>query len=131
MTLALAAVLAISLGACGSSSSSTVKRPTTSARLEVLSPAPNSVVGTSVKLVFKIIGGRVVPATTTAVNGSEGHIHVAVDGKIVSMLYGTTQTLHGLAPGQHTLSAEFVASDHIPFANRQNVLQRFVITVNQ
>ena len=56
---------------------------------------------------------------------------MSVDGRIVSMLYGTTQTVSGLTPGLHTLSAEFVAANHIPFSNPQNVLQRFVITVKK
>jgi hypothetical protein len=34
------------------------------------------------------------------------------------MAYGETQPLHGLRAGAHSLQAEFVATDHQPFANR-------------
>ena len=131
MSLVLAGALAVGLAGCGSSSSSGTKQPVTHAHLIVLEPQPNTVVGTSVHLVFKVIGGRVVGPSVTALRGDEGHIHVSVDGRIVSMLYGTAQTVSGLTPGLHTLSAEFVAANHIPFANPQNVLQRFVITVKK
>jgi hypothetical protein len=131
VSLVLAGALVVGLGACGSSSSKGAKQPVTHARLIVVAPEPNAVVGTSVHLVFKIIGGRVVGPSVTTLSGDEGHIHVSVDGRIVSMLYGTTQTVSGLTPGLHTLSAEFVAANHIPFANPQNVLQRFVITVKK
>ncbi len=47
------------------------------------------------------------------------------------MLYGTTQTVTGLTPGLHTIAAEFVAANHIPFANPQNVKKFVVITVKQ
>ena len=127
----LAAALLLGAAACGGSSkSSTAKQPVTHARLIVVSPQPNAVVGTTVKLVFRIVGGRVVPASVTTLRGDLGHVHVSVDGSIVSMLYGTTQTIH-LTPGTHTLAAEFVAANHIPFANPQNVLSRFVITVQK
>ena len=42
---------------------------------------------------------------------------MSVDGKLVTMTYGLSQQLH-LTPGTHTVQAEFVASDHRPFANR-------------
>ena len=132
-TAVLVAALSVgAVAACSSSSpSASTKRPTTNARLEIVSPPPNAIVGSTTKLVFKLIGGRVVPATSKALRGDEGHIHVSVDGKIVSMAYGTSQTVTGLAAGDHTLSAEFVAADHIPFANPQNVLVRELVTVKK
>ena len=42
---------------------------------------------------------------------------MSVDGKLVSMAYGTSQDVNGLTPGQHNLRAEFVATDHLPFKN--------------
>lgn len=64
------------------------------------------------------MGGRIVQASTGPLRGDEGHIHVSVDGKLISMAFGTTQDLHDVAAGPHTMSAEYVATDHVPFANR-------------
>jgi hypothetical protein len=61
---------------------------------------------------------KVVPQTTGPLRPDEGHIHVSVDGQLVSMAYSTEQQLPTLAPGPHSLQAEFVAIDHAPFANR-------------
>src|SRR5256885_307673 len=113
--------------ACSSSSSpKATKRPTTNAKLAIVSPAPNAVVPPTIQLEFKLTNGKVVPATSTALRGDEGHIHVSVDGRIVSMAYGTSQTVPNLSAGEHTIAAEFVAADHIPFANRRNVIVRII-----
>ena len=34
------------------------------------------------------------------------------------MFYGVVQKIPNLKPGKHTIQAEFVASDHLPFSNR-------------
>ncbi|MBV8387542.1 MAG: hypothetical protein JO155_12195 [Acidimicrobiia bacterium] len=69
-----------------------------------------------------------MPAAQTKISGNvptdQGHIHVSLDGTLVNMAYSTTQDLNGLKPGQHTLTAEFVAIDHLPFQNRP---QAFVL----
>lgn len=121
----VAAVL-VALVGCGNSSSkgstaaTTTKRPSTTAKLQILQPTPNQVTGTSVTVQVNLIGATIVPATNvgTPKSGNEGHIHLSVDGKIVQMAYQSTYQLTGLTPGQHNLSAEFVATDHLPFANR-------------
>jgi hypothetical protein len=123
--LALTAVLAASLVACGgggskgSASDASGNRPTSSARLQIVQPTTNQVTGPDVKVEFNLIGATVVPATNVGPpkSGNEGHIHVSVDGKLVSMAYGTSQDVPGLAPGRHNLRAEFVATDHKPFKN--------------
>ena len=117
----LASLCAAALVAgCSSGSGSSGTRPTTTARLRIVEPTANEVTGPNVTLKFDLIGARVVPSTTVSgpLHGNQGHIHVSIDGKLVSMAYGTTQDLHGLKPGRHLMQAEFVATDHRPFKNR-------------
>ena len=56
------------------------------------------------------VGGAIFP--------DRGHIHVLVDGQLVAMPLQLTEPLPTLSPGMHTVQAEFVASDHLPFENR-------------
>jgi hypothetical protein len=121
--LALPVLLAgtVTLTGCGAGkpSSSSGTRPTTPVRVQITQPTPNQViVGDKTTLVVNVIGGTVVDRTTGALTPTEGHIHVSLDGKLVSMAYQTTQDLTGLTPGNHTVTAEFVAVDHQPFQNR-------------
>ncbi|MBV9255384.1 MAG: hypothetical protein JO367_04850 [Actinobacteria bacterium] len=124
--VAVAALVAVSLAACGSSSKSsstaatTSKRPSTQAKLQILQPTPNQVTGPNLTVKVNLIGATIVPSTNVGPpkNGTEGHIHVSVDGKIVQMAYQAEQAIGPLDPGQHNLTAEFVATDHQPFANR-------------
>lgn len=118
LALPVGLVLAATVTACGGKASTA--RPSTTARLQIVAPGPNAVAPPDLNLVTNLVGARVVPASqvTGKLRGDEGHIHVSLDGRLVSMAYGTTQDLHGLKPGPHTLQAEFVAVDHQPFANR-------------
>jgi hypothetical protein len=111
---------AVTAGACAPKTAPAAKRPATTARLEITQPTPNQTTGPTTTLTLNLIGAKVVPPTVTGgpLRGDEGHIHVTLDGKLVSMTYGTTQDLDNLAPGPHSLQAEFVATDHAPFANR-------------
>ena len=116
--VALLAAAAV-VGACGGGSgSSGSSRPTTTARIQIVQPGPNDVSGPTVHLVVNLIGAVVVPANAGPIRPDQGHIHVSLDGQLVSMAYGTTQDLPNTAPGQHSIQAEFVATDHQPFANR-------------
>ena len=95
-------------------------RPTTKARLEITAPTPIATTGADVTLKMDLIGAKVVPPTQVkgALNGTEGHIHVSVDGQLVSMNYGLDAPITGLKPGAHNVEAEFVAVDHQPFKNK-------------
>ena len=109
---------ALTTTACGGKS--TPSRPATAATLQIVAPTPNEVTGPDLTIRFNVVGGTVVPSTkiSGALRGDQGHIHVSVDGVLVSMAFGTTQDLHGLKAGLHTMTAEWVAIDHLPFRNR-------------
>lgn len=111
---------AVTLGGCGSDPQPTTERPTTAARVEIVQPAPNQALGPNFLLNVNLIGAKVVPENVTGgpLKPDEGHIHVTLDGKLVTMSYGTSQEMTNVAPGPHTLQAEFVAADHAPFRNR-------------
>jgi hypothetical protein len=85
-----------------------------------VAPGPNETTGSAVDVVLQLAGAHLAPPTQ--VSGSlrpdEGHIHVSVDGQLVAMPLELTYHVSNLAPGSHTIEAEFVASDHLPFANR-------------
>jgi hypothetical protein len=132
-SLFLVALVAAVLMACGpdsngGSSGTSSARPATSAQLTILSPAPNEVTSPDVNVTLDLQDGEVVSRTSGEPSSTEGHIHLSVDGKIVSMAYGLSQAVH-LEPGVHTVQAEFVAVDHLPFANR--VVAAVVFTVEE
>lgn len=74
-------------------------------------------VGDELQVVLDLQGGTVIDTTTTDIRPDEGHVHLSVDGALVSMTYGTVQvvSVRDLDPGEHTIDAEFVAADHLPF----------------
>lgn len=123
--LALLMLLMFGLAACGGGSTS--HRPRTAATLLIISPTPNEVTGPTVPVQFKVEGAVVSPPQKNRLAPNEGHIHVSVDGKLVVMSYGTSTVLNGLAPGLHTLQSEFVANDHLPFANRVIAVVLFTV----
>jgi MYXO-CTERM domain-containing protein len=116
VVLVLAAVAAPSFV----STTPSKNRPTTTARLQVLSPEQGSTTGPDIDLRLRLIGGQVVPPTNviaTRLPPNKGHIHVLVDGKLVTMAYGLNQPIKGLAAGPHSVEVQFVAVDHAPFRN--------------
>jgi hypothetical protein len=95
-----------------------VFRPTTRARIEIVSPRDGEIVRSDeVHLDVRIAGGKLVPFTSKTLVPNEGHLHVWLDGRLVSMLAGSTSTIP-VQPGRHTLQVEFVAVDHGPFSPR-------------
>ena len=131
VALVIAAVAVLASTACGSSKPSAPPRPVTNAQLKILSPTPNQVTGTTLHLQFELEGATVVSQTVTKppLPSDKGHIHVSVDGQLVSMQYGLSQDLNNLTPGPHSLQAEFVAEDHLPFRDRQHVIAAVLFTV--
>ena len=125
---ALVAAL-VTLGACGGDTSGSGARPSTQARLEIVRPSPNQILPPTFRLELNLMGATVVPESAAGgpLRGNEGHIHVTLDGKLVSMTYGTSQELKDLPPGPHNIQAEFVAADHAPFSNRVIVAAAFSV----
>jgi hypothetical protein len=124
-------VVLFGLIGCGSDDKSSTpgagERPTTNARIQIVSPTPNQVTGPDVTVQVKLIGAREVPEVSGPLNPEEGHIHVSVDGVVVAMAYSESQTLKGLTPGQHSVQVDFVAVDHIPFRNRVTAAVLFTV----
>ena len=131
-TAALAAVLAaLSVTACsggddnrGSVTATTtapvaVDRPSSPAKLTIETPSNGQTVRQARPEVrLELTGAKIVNQTTTRIQGDEGHIHLYVDGRLVTMNYGLRQRLPELTPGQHVVQVEFVAADHAPFEPR-------------
>jgi hypothetical protein len=106
-------------GACSSAGSGVADRPRTPARLEIVDPVPDATTGPDVTVRLALRGARLAPSTASGgrVDPRRGHVHVAVDGRLVAMASDLDVAVSGLTPGEHTVQAEFVATDHLPFAN--------------
>jgi hypothetical protein len=119
--------MAALMAACGrqspgpttQSSSTVASRPSSPARISILSPKNGQVVhGSTLSVRLALKNAHIVRPTTSKIDPRKGHIHVLLDGNIVSMNYGLKDTISKLTPGTHTLRVEFVASDHLSFDPR-------------
>jgi hypothetical protein len=112
----IAILVVCTLSACTGSGSA---RPSTPATLRIVTPAPDAHTGRDVDVRVVLDHARIVSAPTgTQLNPKEGHVHVSLDGQFIAMSYDLNRQLTALAPGRHTVQAEFVATDHLPFGNR-------------
>lgn len=128
---ALLIVVALLVAACGGSATAAPSdagslvaptpagsRPSSPAVLTFVAPTPNEVVtGSSLHVVLSLQNATIVPATTTNISPTTGHVHLYVDNALVSMNYQLTQDLP-VHPGTYVMYAEFVAADHAPFDPR-------------
>jgi hypothetical protein len=107
-------------------------RPSSTATIHIVSPTDDQVFkGTAdapahVLVKIRVLGARIVPLTSRRLRPDEGHVHLFLDGSLVSMTAGTAASLDA-GPGTHVLGAEFVASDHGPFDPRVQATVRFVV----
>ena len=130
MVTALPVVAAVLATACGGGSGATppltptgsrpnpATRPSTPATLDIRQPTNGEVLTgapATIHVKVKLTGARIVPATTTHIVPTQGHLHVYLDGRIVSMNFSTNATVGNVRAGVHRLVVEFVASDHFPF----------------
>ncbi len=120
----LLAVTALSTG-CGAKTQTTTApapatqgRPHSTATVDIVAPRPGAVVpGPTLHVRLKLTDGEIVPQTDVHLTPNRGHVHLILDGKVVSMSYGVDQDVP-VTPGPHILQAEFVATDHFPFNPR-------------
>jgi hypothetical protein len=120
------AVVGLGLAAVGCFSMATVlpfivgpgslSRPTSTGQLAIVSPRPAQIFQgdpATVPVSISLRDATIVPVTTIHVVPDQGHVHLYLDGSLVTMT-GLEASL-SVGPGTHTLHAEFVASDHGPF----------------
>ncbi len=129
----LLGLLVALLAACGAGGGPTATpppatRPSSTAVLTIVEPANEATVTPGPLTVrLRLQGARIVDVATTDLRPDEGHTHLELDGKLVSMAYGLEQPVE-VSPGIHTLVAEFVAGDHAPFDPRITVSRTFAVT---
>jgi hypothetical protein len=93
-------------------------RPASTAAVAIVSPAPGErISGATLHVRIQLTGATIVPQTSASLSPDKGHIHLSIDGRVVSMAYGIEQDVP-VSPGTHLLTAEFVATDHFPFNPR-------------
>jgi len=104
-------------------------RPSTTARLVILSPLPGETFRgdpASIPVALRLDGGKLVSFTSFRLVPNEGHIHLYLDGSLVSMTTALDAQILA-SPGKHELRAEFVAVDHAPFQPRVVSLVTFLV----
>ncbi|GIU97158.1 MAG: hypothetical protein KatS3mg013_0961 [Actinomycetota bacterium] len=118
LSIALAAV------ACGGEPSppgpgAPSPRPSTRALLRIEEPRNGEVIrGDRVRIVLSLSGARLAETARTEVRPDEGHLHVMLDDRLLSMTGRLEQVIRDVEPGEHLLRVEFVANDHAPFDPR-------------
>lgn len=118
-------VAAVGLAACGGGQSdqnaqpTAPSRPRSTAKLSILMPEPGTTIsGGSVEVHLDLEGGRITEQVSTNLQPDEGHIHLKLDGRTITLLGGLEEVIPNVALGPHILEAEFVAADHGPFDPR-------------
>jgi hypothetical protein len=93
-------------------------RPSSPAKVQIVTPTNGEVIHGSVPVRVRLENATIVAATTTNIRPDQGHLHLYLDDQIESMNFSTSATLSAVKPGLHVLRVEFVASDHLPFDPR-------------
>jgi hypothetical protein len=139
-TMAAVLALAVAIGgaACSSEASPAPPssrppadaRPSSTARLSIVAPRNGeALAGPAVQLKVSLEGATITPATSTNLRPDEGHLHVILDDRLISMTSGLRENIPDVKPGSHLLRVEFVASDHAPFDPR--VVQQVAFEVRR
>ena len=116
--VAMLLLLATSCGNGGGTSGG--ERPSSTAKITIAEPSSGDVLAKSRFTVrIDLDGGRIVNVASKDLTPDEGHLHVSIDGNVVTQTFGLTQKLDTpKKEGSHLLQAEFVAKDHGPFDPR-------------
>lgn len=104
-------------------------RPSTNASVTILSPKPQQVLRgnpATVRVRLRLVGARIVSETSTHLVPDKGHIHLYLDGELLTMTYATSTTIYAY-PDSHRLEAQFVAVDHGPFSPPVTASVRFTV----
>jgi hypothetical protein len=135
--LACVFVLTAALAGCGGddggagatpTSDTLGPRPRSTAELAIVSPRNGaSVPAEGARLQVSLEKAKIVNITSRNVKPGEGHIHVLVDDRLVSMDYQLKGKLPKLDTGTHVVKVEFVAADHLPFEPRVLSQAAFVV----
>jgi hypothetical protein len=118
--------LAVALAACGSGSSPTSSptpsvgsRPTSTAKIAIVSPKPGETVSTEGVIVkVSLEGATLVKQATTTLRPDQGHMHLLVDDRTITLAGALEVPTGALTPGTHLIQVEFSANDHGPFNPR-------------
>jgi hypothetical protein len=124
-TRASAAAILVSAGlfaaSCTGGTSSTtptsaISQIASTAKLKIVSPNDGQVVhGSTVDVKVDLEDAKIVVPTTTDVRPDEGHLHILIDDRLLTMTASLDQNVPDVSPGQHLLKVEFVAGNHVPF----------------
>jgi cytochrome c oxidase assembly factor CtaG len=102
--------------------------PTTRTRLEVLTPLDGEVIASSaLRVAVRLLepaGASWTPVTEWS--PTRGHIHISIDGRMLSMTWEPLLVLP-VSAGTHMVTMEYVASDHRPFSPRVLVTRRVTV----
>lgn len=130
---ALAAVLSLVLTGCGGSkpkagSPTPATRPSSTATVSIVAPANGgTVTGGTIRVQIALKGGKITSVTSQNLSPDEGHLHLSLDSKLISMTGGLSTEIPNVTPGTHLIEVEFVASDHSPFNPRVFAGNTFIV----
>jgi Family of unknown function (DUF6130) len=113
-----ACLLAVSCtgGASSTTPTSTINQIASSAKLKIVSPKDGQLVhGSTVNVKVDLEDAKIVVPTTTDVRPDQGHLHILIDDRLLTMTASLDQKVPDVSPGQHLLKVEFVAGNHLPF----------------
>jgi hypothetical protein len=90
-------------------------RPSTTATLDVISPTEGQhFPSNAVPIRVNVKGGSLAAASVNKLQPGKGHLQVSVDRILVTQAANPVQVVQ-VGDGDHAISVEYVASDHLPF----------------